>query len=46
MLIGTFFSVLFCLALGNRIKLIILPILSGYLESVLQEPQVHCFSTP
>ncbi len=34
---------LFCLDSGNEIKLIILSILLGYLESVLQVPQEHCF---
>ncbi len=32
---------LFCLDSGNLIQLIILPILSGYLELVLQAPQGH-----
>ncbi len=32
---------LFCLDSGNFIQLIILPILSGYLELVLQAPQGH-----
>ncbi len=31
----------FCLDLGNVMKSIILPILSGYLESVLKVPQAH-----
>ncbi len=34
----------FCLDSGNVIKSIVLPILSGYLESVLQVPQAHRFS--